>query len=99
MSKKEISRMDLNEFIRDGYLQEANRLFFHPLGLALSAAVSDDGEVKLSGIYDCREEGIVFAPGDIELEKVAKVRAQAERHRPLRQHWTDDDGVQKVYKP
>lgn len=31
----EISYLPTDVFIRDGYLQESNRLFFHPLGLAL----------------------------------------------------------------
>lgn len=31
----EITYLDMNEFRDGGYLQEANRLFLHPLGLAL----------------------------------------------------------------
>ena len=30
-----IKRMNIKEFRKVGFLQEANRLFFHPLGLAL----------------------------------------------------------------
>ncbi len=33
--------LDLKEFVETGYLQEANRLFFHPLGLALAVSVVD----------------------------------------------------------
>ncbi len=33
MSK--IKRMNIREFQKKGFLQEANRLFFHPLGMAL----------------------------------------------------------------
>lgn len=35
----EIKYMDVAEFRELGFLQEANRQFFHPLGLALSVAV------------------------------------------------------------
>ena len=37
MSK--IKRMSINEFQKKGFLQEANRLFFHPLGMALEVYV------------------------------------------------------------
>lgn len=36
--------MDIKEFCDAGYLQEANRRFFHPLGLSLST--SDNGKGK-----------------------------------------------------
>ncbi len=36
-----VKRMDIAEFRRDGYLQELNRLFLHPLGLALEVVVED----------------------------------------------------------
>jgi hypothetical protein len=55
--------IDINEFRRLGYLQEANRLFFHPLGLALEVQVNDiTGKEFLSGVWDYREdkEGIYF---------------------------------------
>jgi len=35
----EIKRIDIKEFCDLGFLQEANRLFFHPLGLALEASL------------------------------------------------------------
>jgi len=58
-----IKRIDIDEFQEKGYLQEANRLFFHPLGLALEVIVDEeDGSMKLGGIWDYRNdpEGIVF---------------------------------------
>jgi len=58
-----IKRMDIKEFQNRGYLQEANRLFFHPLGLALEVIIDEeDGSVKLGGIWDSRDdpEGMVF---------------------------------------
>jgi len=38
-----VKRIDIAEFREQGYLQEANRLFFHPLGLALEV-VSEDSD-------------------------------------------------------
>jgi len=35
----EIKRINIKEFCEFGFLQEANRLFFHPLGLALEATI------------------------------------------------------------
>ena len=58
-----IKRMNLNEFQKEGYLQEVNRLFFHPLGLALEVVVNNDGEIEsLGGIWDYRAdpEGMLF---------------------------------------
>lgn len=60
--------LDLNEFMSEGYLQEVNRLFFHPLGLALELQMDDEtNTIKLSGIWDQRDdpEGIRFACKDI----------------------------------
>ena len=37
----EIKRIDIAEFRRLGFLQEVNRQFFHPLGLALEVVVDD----------------------------------------------------------
>jgi hypothetical protein len=59
----EIKRMDIKEFREKGYLQEVNRWFFHPLGLALEVIVNDEtGEEKLGGVWDYRErpQGIAF---------------------------------------
>jgi hypothetical protein len=36
-----IKHMPISEFRSDGYLQELNRLFLHPLGLALEVTVMD----------------------------------------------------------
>ena len=57
-----IKYMDIKEFVELGYLQEANRKFFHPLGLALEATKGEDGNWFLSGVWDYREdpEGNLF---------------------------------------
>lgn len=75
-----------------GILQEANRLFFHPLGLTLAVAAPltspDDWEHARFAILDARDapESVVFGPGDTpqRLAKVARVREQALAARELR---------------
>lgn len=54
--------MDIKEFKEKGYLQEVNRRFFHPIGLALAVALDNDGEWSLDGVLDARDdpEGFVF---------------------------------------
>lgn len=71
--------MSIKEFRDQGYLQEVNRQFLHPLGLALEITVDDEtGECKLSGIWDCRNDptGIVF--DEVDVDKAVNVcRVQA----------------------
>jgi hypothetical protein len=57
-----IKRIEIKEFREKGYLQELNRRFLHPLGLALEVIVEDDGSEKLGGVWDYREdqEGIYY---------------------------------------
>ena len=79
--------MDLNEFREEGYLQEVNRQFFHPLGLALAISVDDDGQVTgLAGIIDGRDDprGMWYGPGEMSVAKakyVEKLQQQAEKRR------------------
>ena len=64
------------EFWSGGYLQEANRRFFHPLGLALTVQIDEEsGEIKLGQILDGRHdpEGIRFARGMANSVKVEKI--------------------------
>lgn len=65
MSEQEIKRIDISEFREKGYLQEANRRFFHPLGLALEVVIDDNG-TRLGGVWDYRKdpEGIFFGIQD-----------------------------------
>jgi hypothetical protein len=54
--------MNIGEFRKIGYLQELNRQFLHPLGLALEINVGEDGEESLVDIWDYRSdpEGILY---------------------------------------
>jgi hypothetical protein len=69
--------MGPQEFRDEGFLQEVNRQFFHPLGLAMAVYVNDeslDDCFKVS-IWDERDdpEGWFFAEGEIDDVKVQKV--------------------------
>jgi hypothetical protein len=71
-------KMDLREFVDFGYLQELNRLFLHPLGLALSIVVDDDGRVDLDCVFDDRADldGILFAEGLLDPAKAQRVERE-----------------------
>ncbi len=79
-----VPRMDVREFRAAGFLQEANRQFFHPLGLALEVTVDPDGSERLSGIWDYREdpEGMVYSDltDPDSHAKAARVEALRIRH-------------------
>lgn len=67
-----IKRIDIKEFRERGYLQEVNRCFLHPLGLALEIVVDDDGGERLGGVWDYRDdpEGMMFGD-DMPLDENA----------------------------
>ena len=71
----DINWMDLNEFVDEGFLQEVNRQFFHPLGLALAVSYSDGKAVGLAGLWDYRDdpEGISYQNGVLSLDKYMSV--------------------------
>ena len=68
LDSNKILYMDIKEFREGGYLQEVNRRFLHPLGLALEIDVHADGSESLGGIWDSRRdpEGICFDEGNQE---------------------------------
>lgn len=81
----EIKRIDIGEFCERGYLQEANRQFFHPLGLALEVTVEEDGSARLSGVWDYREdpEGMTFGGPDnygLSADKAQAVEEDRRKH-------------------
>lgn len=63
--------MDVTEFRNFGYLQELNRQFLHPLGLALAVTIGDDDAETLGPIVDSRDD-----PEGMVLETVNPERAQ-----------------------
>lgn len=69
---EETNRIDIAEFRDKGFLQEVNRQFFHPLGLALEVMIDIKGVTKLGGIWDYRDdpEGLFFGDEMLEEEKI-----------------------------
>jgi len=67
-------KMTAKELVDTGLLQEVNRLFFHPRGLALGIKVDDDGNYSLDDVWDSREdpEGFWFSDISEDKKKYAK---------------------------
>lgn len=84
---QKVKRIDIAEFREKGYLQEANRQFFHPLGLALEILIYDDGKVTLGGVWDYRDdpEGMFFGPDEINEDKAKHVADLRESKRTVRE--------------
>jgi len=76
----EVKRINIHEFINKGYLQELNRQFLHPLGLALEVVQEKDGSRSLGGIRDYREdkEGIYFDFKNRDSLKIEDAKKKAE---------------------
>ena len=76
MNTDDVPRINIREFRELGFLQEVNRLFFHPLGLALEVIRDDKtGEETLGGIWDCRQdpEGIYFVLTDDDARRAHQI--------------------------
>ena len=73
---EDIKYISIAEFREFGFLQEINRKFLHPMGLALECVVCGDN-VTLGGIWDYRDdpEGICYEEFVIDKEKADRVRA------------------------
>lgn len=73
-----IKHLSVKEFRELGFLQEVNRTFLHPRGLALAIVLDMDGNEFLAGIWDYRDhpEGIVF---DSELLTTPEAAAKRDR--------------------
>jgi len=67
----EVKRINIKEFREQGYLQELNRQFLHPLGMALEIIIDEEGNEKLGGVWDYRDdpEGMFYAEEVVELDK------------------------------
>jgi hypothetical protein len=80
--------LDFKTLRDDGYLQEVNRGFFHPLGLALALVLPTkpgEPEARLM-VIDHRDdpEGCIFSPGDL-VEKAVRLKAISDARRPARE--------------
>ena len=81
-----IKHMDIKEFREIGFLQEANRQFFHPLGLALEITTEENGIPEhISGVWDYRgdPEGVAFAD-DPNTDKIDRVDKERFKHEAAR---------------
>ena len=97
-----MKRISAEEFRNLGLLMEVNRLFLHPLGLALEIEVDEGGHMKFGQVQDLRDdpEGMMFAdatwfPDDIvRAEYVESLRLN---RLPARQKlFNNDDGIQPI---
>lgn len=73
--------MKIDEFQNAGYLQEVNRQFLHPLGLALQIKVDPATRQKsLYAITDNRDdpEGMIFDPELLSLAKAERIEQEME---------------------
>ena len=72
-SSKDIKRISVKEFREAGYLQEMNRTFLHPLGLAVEVVQESNGTEKLGGIWDYRDdpEGIEYGLKDSDADRIS----------------------------
>lgn len=67
--------IDPKEFVEFGYLQEVNRQFLHPLGLALAVQEDEQGNVgPFLGVWDERSD-----PEGFYFEKLSPDKAQRVR--------------------
>ena len=73
--------LSVKEFREKGYLQELNRRFLHPLGLAIEVIIDDEtGEERFGRIWDSRHdlEGIIFDLENSDSDRVERFRKKAE---------------------
>ena len=98
----DIKRMDITEFRELGFLQEVNRRFLHPLGLALEVVLEPDGTEHLGGVWDYRDdpEWMIFVAQDIKevLRKAGNVRLERRRHTVARRALFDSMSVVQSLK-
>lgn len=88
----EIKYITPREFLEGGYLQEVNRQFLHPLGLALSISIDEDDptdEGEFGGVWDYRDdpEGMMFGGPDnygLDHGKAQAVELERKAHEPAR---------------
>lgn len=102
-SQENIKRMDIKEFREEGFLQEANRLLFHPLGLALEVSIRG-GKEMLSGVWDYRDdpEGMLFGDDTVaspqaheKANRVEKLRLSKLQARIATEECRED-GIQRL---
>lgn len=77
--------MPIEDFISEGYMQEVNRRFLHPLGLALVGSVREHGHELW--VIDSRDEpGGIYYEQDSETYSETRRRAAEEISRQWSEH-------------
>lgn len=78
--------MTVKEFREQGYVQELNRRFLHPLGLALEVVIEEDGTESFGGVWDYRDDpaGMMFGEGMIDAEKAIRIHQEGEEKYKVR---------------
>ena len=99
----DIKTMEIKEFVEKGFLQEVNRMFFHPLGLALAVKQNEDESWSLHEIWDYRDdpEGMFFGENVIDKDKVNFVEELRKsklftRYNEVKDIDVDENGIQKI---
>ena len=78
--------IDIKEFLAFGYLQEVNRQFLHPLGLALSVNLDEEtGVASLGGIWDSRDDLEGFLMDELDETKAVRVQDEWNRRQRIRE--------------
>lgn len=82
-----VKRMNVKEFREKGYLQELNRQFLHPLGLAMEITIEEDGSERLGGIWDYRNdpEGLMYDLASSSKSRIKEFKKKATYIEKLRQ--------------
>lgn len=82
-----MKKLTPKQFRELGFLQELNRQFLHPLGLALETVEHDDGTETFGNVWDFQDdpEGIIFDNSDIDKRKVEFVKILQEDRHALRE--------------
>jgi len=78
---KKIKKMSVKEFREKGYLQELNRQFLHPLGLALEVIINDETKDEhFGGIWDYRDdpEGMIYDLENSSKDRINQFKKRAE---------------------
>jgi hypothetical protein len=74
-----VKTMTVQEFREFGFLQELNRRFLHPMGIALGVVIEEDGTNRWGDIADCRDDPVGCTFGDLahveDIRKADRVSA------------------------
>ena len=85
---KQRKHMKIREFVDLGLLQEINRQFLHPMGLALVVTHNtDDNSAVISGVWDDTDDpdGTIFSKRILDSDKQKTVEKMFEAKREARE--------------